>query len=74
MSKCVVSKTPFKSKIIWKGLTLRNISKYIPTRKIEGISSKDGIFKRRGTKSTTCFSIPKEGAHGILTMERPYKN
>jgi hypothetical protein len=74
MSKCVATRIPFKSKVIWKGLTSKNISKYIPTPKIEGVSSKDGIFKRWGTKNTTCFSIPKEGAEGILTMERPYKN
>jgi hypothetical protein len=46
MSKCVAMRTPFKSKVIWKGLNTRNISKYVPTPKIEGISSKDGIFKR----------------------------
>jgi hypothetical protein len=62
MSKCVTTRTSFKSKVIWKELISRNISKYIPTLEIEGISSKDGKFKRWGAKNATCFSIPKEGA------------
>jgi len=73
MSKCIATRTPFKSKVIWKGLTSRNISKY-EHLKLKASHTKNGIFKRWGTKKATCFSIPKESAHGILIMERPYEN
>ncbi len=78
-SKCVATKTPFKSKIKWKEHTLgegkQSTSKSIPRLElIEGISSTYTISRRWKIKKSTSSIIPKEGTHNIPTMETPYKN
>ncbi len=78
-SKCVATKTPFKSKIKWKELTFgegkQSVGTSMPRLElVAGISSTYNIFRRWKIKNSASSIIPKEGTNNIWTMQTPYKN